>query len=128
MGRRGKGRGRPPVKGFRPGKEPPELRKRRAKAQLGSDASWAQKQMVETVGDRSPQEVQVMLKRWTTVLLVAAVVLAIVGALLYGWSIYAGIAVHLLTLVVLFLWFRIRKQGANLIAMAESIGGGRRKK
>ena len=38
-----------PIKGFRPGKEPGHLKKQRAMARLGSDASWVQKQTVEAV-------------------------------------------------------------------------------
>ena len=41
------------IKGFRPGKEPAHLKKKRAEAQLGSDASWAQKRTVEAVAGRS---------------------------------------------------------------------------
>lgn len=115
----GGGGGRRPIDGFRPGKEPPELRKRRAKAHLGDDASWAQKKLIDVVGDRSPDEVRTMVGRWTTGLLVATVVLAVLGALLYGWSLVAGIAVHVLTLAVGFLWFRLRKQRTRLVEMTE---------
>ena len=55
MGR--KGRGQRPIKGFRPGREPAYLKKQRAKARLGSDASWLQKQTVEAITGRNPREV-----------------------------------------------------------------------
>lgn len=115
----GKGGGRRPMDGFRPGKEPDHLRKRRAKARLGDDASWAQEKMIDAVGDQNPDEVRAMVKRWSRVLLGVAVGLAILGALLYGWSVIAGIAVHVLTLGVGFLWLRLRKQRSQLVQMAE---------
>lgn len=129
--RRKGGGGRPggqPVKGFRPGKEPPELRKKQAREQLGGDASWAQKQAVDLVADRTPAEVRSMMNRWVTGLLVAAVILAIAGAALYGWSIAAGIVVHVLAAVAVFFWHRMRRQRDQLVSMAETLGkSGRRK-
>jgi len=107
------------VKGFRPGKEPPELREKRAKARLGEDASWAQKKMIETVGDRTPEEVREMVTRWTRILLAVAVVLVVGGALLYPWSLWAGIAVHVLALGAGFFWFRFRQQRENFVETAE---------
>lgn len=122
MGRRSSNRGQQPIKGFRPGKEPPQLRKKRARAQLGKDASWAQKQVVEAVGDKSPEEVQALMNRWTTILFIVTLALLGGGLLLYMWSIIAGVVVHLLTLGAAFLWFRVRGQRNQLVAMAESMG------
>ena len=122
MGSRGRGPNRPPIKGFRPGKEPAHLRKRQAKAQLGDDANWAQKKMIDAVGDRSPDEVRAMVTRWSRVLLAAAVVLAVLGAFLYGWSIVAGVAVHVLAFVAGFIWLRLRTNRAELVKMAEWVG------
>lgn len=119
-GRRAGGHQRP-VKGFRPGKEPPHLKKQRAKAQLGSDASWAQKQAVEAVAGRSPKEVEAMVRRWTVIVLVVAVALAVGGALLYAWSVAAGVVVHVLALALFFLVFRIRKHGQGLVEVAKSL-------
>ena len=120
-GGRGAGGGQRPVKGFRPGKEPPHLKKQRAKAQLGGDASWAQKQAVEAVAGRSPQEVEAMVRRWTTIVLVAALLLAAAGAFLYAWSTVAGVLVHVLALALFFLVYRIRKHGQGLVEMARSM-------
>ena len=97
------------MKGFRPGKEPAHLKKRRAKAQLGSNASWGQKQAIEAVAGKSPNEVEAMVTRWSTGLFVAAAVLAIVGVLLYGWSTPVAVGVHVFAVVLAFLGFRIRK-------------------
>lgn len=124
MGSERKGGGRKPIAGFRPGKEPPELRKRRAKARLGDDATWAQKKMVDVVAGRSPGEVRAMVKRWTTALLVAAVVLAVGGGLLYAWSLWAGVATHVFTVAVAFLWFRLRSRREGLVEMAEWVRRG----
>lgn len=123
MGGEDRGRNRQQIPGFRPGKEPGALRKKRAKARLGEDASWAQKKMIDAVGDRRPDEVRAMVKRWARVLLAAVVVLAVLGALLYAWSVVAGVVVHLLALVLAFLWYRLRRQRGQLVEMAEWVRG-----
>lgn len=110
-----------PTKGFRPGKEPAHLKKQRAKAQLGKDASWAQKQAVEAVAGRSPEEVRRMVQRWSLSAIGGAVVLAIVGVFLYGWAVAAGVVVHILSAALLFLGLRLRKQGAVLADMADTL-------
>lgn len=112
---------RKPTDGFRPGKEPPHLRKQRAKASLGEDATWAQRKMIDAIGDQSPGEVRKMVGRWTTILLTAAVALAAGGLFLYGWSTAAGIAVHFVALLVGVVWLRIRTQRDQIIEMAEWI-------
>jgi len=116
-----KGQGQRPIKGFRPGKAPAHLKKQRAKAQLSSDASWGQKQTVEAIAGRSPQEVQKMVRTWTTGLLVAAVVLGLGGAFLYAWSLVAGIVVHVLAVLLLVLMYRLRRQGGGLVEMARAL-------
>ncbi|MDA1104409.1 MAG: hypothetical protein O2956_12545 [Gemmatimonadetes bacterium] len=108
-----------PVKGFRPGKEPAHLKKQRAKAQLGKDASWAQKQAVDVIAGRSPQEVRKMVQRWSRGVIAAAVLLAIVGAFLYGWAVAAGITAHVASAGLFFLGYRIGKQGSGLVDMAD---------
>ena len=114
--------GRPrPAKGFRPGKEPAHLKKQRAKAQLGSDASWAQKRTVEAIAGRSPQEVRKMVRRWSLALGAGALLIAVVGAFLYAWATVAGIVAHVISAVLLFLAYRLRKQGAGLVDVAESL-------
>lgn len=120
-GGRGAAGGQRPMKGFRPGKEPPHLKKQRAKAQLGRDASWAQKQAVEAVAGRSPHEVEAMVRRWTMIALAVAVLLVVGGAFLYAWSTVAGVIVHVLALALFFLVYRIRKHGQGLVEMARSL-------
>lgn len=110
-----------PVKGFRPGKEPAHLKRQRAKARLGSDAGWAQKQAVEAVAGRSPAEVRAMVRRWSLLLAVAGLLLVVAGVFLYGWTWMAGAAVHALAVVLFFLAYRIRKQGPGLEEMAKSL-------
>jgi len=125
MAKKGKGGGprggQPPIKGFRPGKAPAQLKKQVAKARLGSDATWVQKQTVEAIAGRSPQEVQRMVGKWSTGLLIGAVLLFIVGVLLYSWSVVAGVVVHVLVVVLLFLTYRIRKQSGALAEMAKTL-------
>jgi len=111
----------PQMKGFRPGKEPAQLKKKRARAQLGSNASWGQKQAVEAVAGKSPQEVQSMVTRWSTTLFVGGGVLVVGGLLLYDWSTAAGVGAHVLAGVILFLGYRLRKQGPGLVEMAGSL-------
>jgi hypothetical protein len=117
----GAGRGQRPIKGFRPGKAPAHLKKQQAKAQLPKDATWAQKQTVEAVAGRSPQEVQAMVRKWTVSALVVAVLLAVAGAFLYRWSVVAGAVVHVLAAGVAFVAFRLRRHGEGLVEMAKSL-------
>ncbi len=121
--RRKKGRGPQPrpMKGFRPGKAPAHLKKKRAKAQLGDDAHWAQERMIDAVADRSPQEVEAMLRKWTMALLVLAIVLGAGGAFLYRWTLVGGLVAHVFTALALFLWYRMRRQGRQMVEMAERL-------
>lgn len=107
------------MKGFRPGKEPPELKRKMARARLPSDASWLQRQTVEAIAGRSPDEVRKMVRRWTLGLLAGAVALVVLGVFLYSWSLVAGIGAHVLAAIVLILAYRVRKQGSGLVEMAE---------
>ena len=114
-------RGQRPMKGFRPGKEPAHLKKQMAKARLGSDASWLQKQTVEAVAGRSPQDVRTMVRKWRVGLVAGAVLLAVLGVFLYTWSVTAGVVVHVLTVGLFFLAYRLKKQGQGLADLAESL-------
>lgn len=118
-----------PIKGFRPGKEPPQLRKRRAKEQFG-DVGPAQERLIEVFAERTPQQARTLLRRWTIGLLTGAIVLAALAALLYAWSIIATVVAGMLAVVLLVLWWRLRRQRPDLEAMADAISGtpGRRRK
>lgn len=118
--RKGGGHQRP-MKGFRPGKEPVGLKKQRAKAELGKDASWAQKRAVDAIAGRSPQEVRKTVQTWSRGLIAGGVLLAIVGVFLYSWAVPAGVAVHVVSAGLLFLGYRIGKQGAGLADMAGTL-------
>lgn len=120
---RGQGPQRP-IKGFRPGKEPPQLRKKRAKQELGQ-GNATQEKLVEFFASRTPAESRALLRRWRIGLLVAAVVLGIGGVLLYGWSVIVAVLVHLLGGISLFLWWQLHRQREALNAMADMVGGGR---
>jgi Flp pilus assembly protein TadB len=123
-GRRGHGH-QQPVRGFRPGKEPAQLRKQRAKQQLGADANWAQKRLVESLAERSPEEARAMMRRWRMALLAVAVVLAILGLALYFWSIVAGIVVHIIAAAVLLFWLQLRRKRGDFEALADMVSGRR---
>lgn len=125
-GRGGRGQQRP-VRGFRPGKEPPQIRKQRAREQIGDDASWAQKRLVDALAERSPDEARAMMRRWRVALLAVAIGLVVLGAVLYVWSLVAGIIVHVLAVVVFFFWLRLHRQRKDFEAMANLVSGGRRK-
>jgi Flp pilus assembly protein TadB len=124
-GRGGRGQQRP-VRGFRPGKEPPQIRKQRAREQIGDDANWAQKRLVDALAERSPAEARAMMRRWRVALLAVAIGLVLLGAALYIWSLVAGIIVHVLAVVVLFFWLRLHRQRKDFEAMANLVSGGRR--
>ncbi len=109
------------MKGFRPGKEPAHLKKQMAKARLGSDASWLQKQTVEAVAGRSPQDVRAMVRKWRLALVAGALLLAVLGVFLYTWSVTAGVVVHVLTVGLLFLAYRLGRQGQRLAELAQSL-------
>lgn len=117
-GGRGPQRG---VKGFRPGKEPAHLKRQRAKAELGKDASWAQKQTVEAIAGKSTQEVQSLVRRWSLGLGAGGVLLVVLGGVLFSWSRIAGGAVLVVAGALLFLAYRVRKQGPGLEQMADSL-------
>ena len=108
-------------KGFRPGKEPTHLKKQRAKAQLGKNPSWAQKHAVNAIAGRSPQEVRAMVQAWTRGLITGALLLGIGGVFLYGWAVPAGVALHAVSAGLLFLGYRLKKQGTGLINMAKAL-------
>ena len=109
------------MKGFRPGKEPKQLKKRAAKAQLGTNASWAQKATVDAIAGRSPQEVRAMIQRWSLGLMVGGVALLVGGFFLYGVSVPGGIAVHVLAAAAFFLTYRVRKSARGLEEMAGTL-------
>jgi Flp pilus assembly protein TadB len=118
------------VKGFRPGKEPPQIRKRRAMEQYG-EVSATQERLIEMFSERSPEQAKRMMARWRAGLLAGAVALVLVGAGLYLWTLVAGLIVHALAVVVFFLWWRLRSQRETLETMADTVAGrgkGRRKK
>ncbi len=108
--------------GFRPGKEPPRIRKQRAKQEFG-EVNAAQERLIEAFAERTPEQSRALLRRWLVGLLAGAIVLAVLGAVLYGWSVIAGVVVHVIAAVLLFVWWRIRRQRADLEAMADVVAG-----
>lgn len=120
MGRR---RGQVPqqhVKGFRPGKEPPELRKAHAKKQFG-DMNAAQERMVELFAERSPAQSRKLISRWKTGAFIAGVVLSILTVLAWMWTWIAGVIVGVLAGAIFFVYFRLRAQTAQLEQMADTV-------
>lgn len=120
MGRR---RGQGPqqqIKGFRPGKEPPGLRKAHAKKQLG-DLSAGQERMVELFAERSPAESRKLISRWKTGTLLIGVVLSVLTVLAWTWTWIAGGLVGVLAAVAFFVYLRLRAQTAQLEQMADTV-------
>lgn len=127
MGRR---RGQGPqqhVKGFRPGKEPPGLRKAHAKKQFG-DMNAAQERMVELFAERSPEQSRKLISRWKTGAFLAGVVLSVLTVLAWMWTWIAGATVGVLAGVVFFVYFRLRAQTAQLEQMADTVAQVTRRK
>ncbi|MFW5947096.1 MAG: hypothetical protein ACOCUW_01275 [Gemmatimonadota bacterium] len=111
------------VKGFRPGKEPPQLRKQRAKQQYGS-LTATQERLVELFAERTPAESRKLIRRWIVGLLAAAIGLAVVAAVLvFLWSPLAGVVVGVLAVAALYLWWRMRRQRDAFEAMADVVSG-----
>jgi Flp pilus assembly protein TadB len=114
-----------PMPGFRPGKEPPKLRKQRAMQQLGGEVSGSQQRLMELFADRTPQEARALIRRWWVGLLAAAILLAVLGGVLYLWSTVAGILVHVVAGGVLFLWWQVHRKRGDLEAVADMVSGGK---
>lgn len=112
-----------PIRGFRPGKEPPQLKKRRAREQFG-EVGAAQERLIELFAERSPQESRALLRRWRIGLLAGALVLAVLAVVLYAWTVVATVVAGVLAVVVLFLWWRLHRQKEQFEAMADAVSGG----
>lgn len=123
--RRRKSGRRRPAPGFRPGKEPPEIRKRRAKQQLG-EVNAAQERLIEVFAEHSPEEARKLIRRWRVGMLVAAVLLVALGAVLYLWSTLAGVLVHVAAAALLFLAWQIHRKRGDLETIADLVSGGGR--
>jgi hypothetical protein len=111
---------RPQVKGFRPGKAPPRLRKKQAKERLG-EMNALQSRMVDLFAERSPAESRKLIGRWVTGMLIGGIVLSILAVLAWRWTWIAGVPVSILAGVVLFGYLRLRAQRAQLEEMAETV-------
>jgi Flp pilus assembly protein TadB len=115
------------MKGFRPGKEPPGLRKAHAKRQFG-EMNAAQERMVELFAERSPEESRKLISRWTTGAFVAGVVLSVLAVLAWMWTWIAGAILGVLAAAVFFLYFRLRAQRAQFEQMADAVAQVTRRK
>ena len=62
-----------------------------------------------------------MVRRGCLGLIAGAVVLALLGIFLLAWTVLAGVVVLVLSVMLLFLAYRLRKQGSGLVDMAESL-------
>jgi len=122
MARHGRGGGQGPVKGFRPGKEPPQLKKQRALQQFG-DVSATQERLIEMFSERTPDESRRLMGRWRAGLLTGAVVLALLGGVLFRWTAVGGIILMAVALGVFFVWWRLRSQREALESMADAVSG-----
>lgn len=122
-------RGQRPMKGFRPGKEPPQLKKQRAKQQFG-ELSGTQERLVELFAERTPEESRALIDRWLMILLAFTVVLGVAAGVLTLWSTIAAVVVGVIAVVFLVLWWRLKGQRDAFVQMAETVAGrkGRRKK
>lgn len=115
------------MRGFRPGKEPKQLRKRAAKQQFG-EMNAAQERMLELFSERTPEESRRLLARWRLWSLVGGVILSALSVAAWSWNWIAGLVVGVLAAGVFFVHLRMRAQRAGLEAMADAAAGGRRKR
>jgi hypothetical protein len=95
------------------------------------EVSATQERLIEMFSERTPEEAKRMMARWRAGLLAGAVVLGLIGAGLYFWTLVGGLIVHALAIVLLVLWWRLRRQREALDTMADTVAGrgkGRRKK
>jgi Flp pilus assembly protein TadB len=127
MGRRRGGGGSPQIKGFRPGKEPKQLRTQAAKQQFG-EMNAAQERMVEFFAERTPEQSRKLLARWRTWSAVAGVVLSALSVWAWMWHWIAGVVVGALAAGLFLVHLQLRSQRASLEAMADAVAGGRRKR
>ena len=123
---RGQGPQQRPVKGFRPGKEPPKLKKRRAREQFG-EMNAAQERMVDLFADRTPEEGKALIRRWRIGFLTASILLTVLAVALFFWSTVAGVIVALLAVVVWVLWWRVQRQQEAFDTMADAVSGSGRR-
>jgi hypothetical protein len=107
----------PQVKGFRPGKAPPQLRKQMAKQRMG-EMSAAQERMVDLFADRSPAESKKLISRWVAGTLIGGIVLSLLSVLAWMWTWIAGIPLTIAAGAVFFSHIRLRAQRTQLEEMA----------
>ncbi len=112
------------VKGFRPGKEPPQLKKQRAKQQYGQ-VTGTQERLIELFAERTPEQSRRLIRGWLRGLLAGAIVLLVAAGVLVLWTLVATAIVGVLGLVVLWLWWRLHRQREAFEAMADTVAGGR---
>lgn len=111
-----------PIKGFRPGKEPPELRKLRAREQFG-EMSAAQRRLVDLLAERTPEQARGLLRRWRIMLLAGGGVLTVLAVVLAFRSIMAAAVAAFLAAILFVLWARLHRQRASFEAMADAVSG-----
>lgn len=118
-----------PIKGFRPGKEPPELRKRQVRQQFG-DMTPAQERLVGMLAERTPEQARALLRRWRLSFLAGTIVAAVLAVVLAFWSVIAAVLVAIVALALLFFWWRLHRQRESFEAMADAVSGpgGKRRK
>ncbi|HSH45507.1 MAG TPA: hypothetical protein VK966_06610 [Longimicrobiales bacterium] len=110
--------------GFRPGKEPPHLKKQAAKQQFGGNLNRTQERLVELFAERTPEESRALIRKWSIGGLVTAIIVALLGVLLMLWSVIAGVIVLILAAGLFYMWWRLNRQRGDLEQMADFIGGG----
>lgn len=108
------------MKGFRPGKEPPRIRKQQAKKELGSTGT-VQDRLLELFSERTRAESRKLIRTWQIGFLAAGIVLAVAAVVLAGWSAVAAGVAAVLAVFLLVVWWRLRSQRAALELMIEKV-------
>ena len=113
------------VKGFRPGKEPPQLRQRAAKQQF-TDLTPAQERLVNLFSERTPQESRALITRWLRLSLALTVGLVLLAVAAWLWIPVVGMIVGVTALLAGVIYIRLLTQRGAMEAMADAVarGGG----
>ncbi len=121
MARKGREiRQRPHVKGFRPGKAPPKLKKKMMKQQL-PEMTATQERMLDLFADRSPEQSKKLIGRWVFWTMLGGIALTVLSLLAWQWSWIAGVPLTLLAGFTFFSHIRLRAQRKDLEEMAEQV-------
>lgn len=113
------------IKGFRPGKEPPQLRRQAVKQQFG-ELTTAQERMVELFSERTPEQSRALITRWLRISLAVTVALVLLAVAAWLWIPVVGIIVGVLALLAGVVYVRLFTQRKGMESMADAVAQAKR--